>query len=72
MQVFYEGQLVGLRRVDFLVDNKVIVELKAVSELQDGHASQVINYLKAFRLEVGLLLNFGGKRLEIKRYVNSI
>ncbi len=71
MQVFYEGQRVGVRRVDFLVENQVMVELKAVSELQDGHTAQILNYLKAFGLEVGLLLNFGARKLEIKRYVNS-
>ncbi|NLY76453.1 MAG: GxxExxY protein [Firmicutes bacterium] len=72
MPVFYEGERIGTRRVDFLVENQVLVELKAVSELDDGHAAQVINYLQAFRIEVGLLLNFGAKKMEIKRYVKSI
>lgn len=71
MPVYYEGEKIGIRRVDFLVENQVIIELKAVSKLEDGHTAQILNYLKAFRLEVGLLLNFGGKRLEIKRYVNT-
>ena len=69
--VFYEGKKIGIRRIDFLVGNQVLVEIKAVSELQDSHIAQIINYLKAFRLEVGLLLNFGAKRLEIKRYINT-
>lgn len=71
MPVFYKGERIGIRRVDFLVENQVIIELKAVSELQDGHIAQILNYLKAFRLEVGLLLNFGAMKLEIKRYINT-
>ncbi len=71
MPVYYEGEKIGTRRVDFLVQNKVMVEIKAVSELQDGHTAQIINYLEAFGLEVGLLLNFGAKRMEIKRYINT-
>jgi len=72
MPVFYEGERIGIRRVDFLVENQVLVELKAVSEFDDGHAAQVINYLQAFRIEIGLLLNFGAKKLGIKRFINSI
>ena len=71
MPVYYEGEKVGIRRVDFLVENQVLVEIKAVAELLDGHIAQILNYLKAFGLEVGLLLNFGAKRLEIKRYINT-
>lgn len=67
MALFYRNREVGTRRADFLVENKVLVELKAVSELDDVHQAQVLNYLKAYRLEVGLLLNFGGKSLQVKR-----
>ena len=59
------------KRVDVLVEEKVLVELKAVSELEKIHCNQVINYLKVFDLEVGLLLNFGTESLQIKRFVNN-
>ena len=71
LPVFYEGQQVGTRRVDFFVDNKVMVELKAVSVLDDIHLAQALNYLEAYNAEVGLLLNFGGKSLEYKRLFNK-
>jgi len=61
----------GPRRVDFLVENVIAVELKAVTELLDVHLAQALNYLEAYNLEVGLLLNFGGKSLEFRRLVNS-
>jgi GxxExxY protein len=60
---------IGTRRADFVVEGKVLVELKAVIELQDVHLAQVLNYLKAYRLEVGLLINFGSKSLTFKRFV---
>jgi GxxExxY protein len=60
---------IGRRRADFVVENKVLIELKAVSELNDAHLAQALNYLKAYRLEVGLLINFGSKSLEFKRVV---
>lgn len=60
---------IGRRRADFVVENKVLVELKAVIELQDVHLSQALNYLKAYKLEVGLLINFGSKSLTFKRLV---
>jgi GxxExxY protein len=67
MPIFYEGQDVGRRRVDFLVEHKVMVELKAVIKLEDVHLAQGLNYLSAYNLEKGLLINFGGKSLEVKR-----
>ena len=70
--IFYKERQVGTRRVDFLVDEKVVVELKAMSELEKVHLAQAINYLEAFRLEVGLLLNFGAAKLEFRRVVNSV
>jgi GxxExxY protein len=60
---------IGRRRADFVVESKVLIELKAVSELNDAHLAQALNYLKAYRLEVGLLINFGSKSLEFKRVV---
>ena len=72
MPVFYKEQQVGTRRVDFLVEEKVVVELKAVSALDKVHLAQAINYLEAFGLEVGLLLNFGATKLEFRRVVNSL
>lgn len=62
---------IGTRRADFIVENKVLVELKAIIELEDVHLAQVLNYLKAYRLEVGLLINFGSKSLTFKRLVLS-
>lgn len=67
MQIYYEGAEVGTRRVDFLVENLVIVELKAVVALEDVHLAQGLNYLKAYNIEKGLLINFGARSLEVKR-----
>jgi GxxExxY protein len=69
--IFYKDlpEPIGRRRADFVVDGKVLVELKAVIELQDVHLAQVLNYLKAYRLEVGLLINFGSKSLTFKRLI---
>lgn len=69
LPVYYEKELVGSRIVDFLVEDKVLVELKAVPELIYIHHAQVLNYLKAFNKEVGLLINFGEQRLKFKRFV---
>jgi GxxExxY protein len=71
MEIYYEGVNVGARRVDFLVENKIMVELKAISNLDDIHLAQALNYLEAYKLETGLLLNFGSKSLEIKRITNE-
>ena len=60
---------IGTRRADFIVEEKVLVELKAIIELDDIHMAQVLNYLKAYRLEVGLLINFGSKSLTFKRLI---
>ncbi len=62
---------IGTRRADFVVENKILVELKAIIQLEDVHLAQVLNYLKAYRLEVGLLINFGSKSLTFKRLVLS-
>ena len=71
MPIYYKGQHIGTRRVDFLVDNVVCVELKAVVQLEDVHLAQAINYLEAYDLEVGLLINFGARSLEFKRVTNK-
>ena len=70
-QIFYKEleEPIGTRRADFVVEGKVLVELKAIIEIQDVQIAQVLNYLKAYRLEVGLLVNFGGKSLSFKRLV---
>ena len=60
---------IGTRRADFVVEHKVLVELKAIKELEDVHFAQVLNYLKAYKLEVALLINFGSKSLTFKRLV---
>ena len=69
--IFYKDlpEPIGTRRADFVVEGKVLVELKAVIQLEDVHWAQVLNYLKAYRLEVGLLLNFGSKSMTFKRLV---
>lgn len=69
--IFYEGINVGTRRVDFLVEGKVLVELKALIQLEDVHLAQALNYLEAFQLNLGLLINFGGRRLEFKRLAKT-
>jgi len=71
MLIFYEGIKVGKRRVDFLVEDKVMVELKAMSQIENVHLAQTINYLEAYKLEIGLLLNFGAKSLQFKRLINQ-
>ena len=71
MPVFYKDKKVGTRRVDFLVEDKVSVELKAVTQLEDVHLAQAINYLEAYNLEIGLLINFGAKSLEYRRVINN-
>jgi len=70
MPVYYKDQQIGTRRVDFLVEGVVSVELKAITRLEDVHLAQAINYLEAYDLEVGLLINFGAKSLQFKRIVN--
>jgi GxxExxY protein len=69
--IFYKElhEPIGTRRADFVVEGKVLLELKAIIELEDVHLAQVLNYLKAYKLEVGLLINFGSKSLTFKRLV---
>jgi GxxExxY protein len=72
LPIFYREQNIGTRRVDFLVQEWVLVELKAIIRLEEVHLAQAKNYLEAFRLEVGLLLNFGAPSLEVKRLVHTL
>ena len=65
--IYYKGIKVGTRRADFIVDKRIVVELKAVLALEDAHIVQVKNYLHAYNLDLGLLINFGGKSLEVRR-----
>jgi GxxExxY protein len=71
MGVVYKGKAIGTRRVDFLINDIICVEIKAVIRLEDVHLAQALNYLEAFNLEVGLLINFGSKSLEVKRLYNK-
>jgi GxxExxY protein len=68
-QVFYKDlpEPIGTRRADFVVEGKVLIEMKAISEITDVHYAQSLNYLKIYKLEVGLLINFGSKSLTFKR-----
>ena len=72
MPIFYDEQQIGRRRVDFFVEDKIMVELKAVIHLQDVHLAQAINYLEAYNMEVGLLINFGSKSLQFKRVQKKV
>jgi GxxExxY protein len=71
MSIYYRGQEIGQRRVDFLVEGKIMVELKALTKLENVHLAQAKNYLEAYNVEVGLLLNFGTGSLEFKRLENK-
>ncbi len=71
MPIFYKNERIGTRRVDFLIEAVISLEIKAVIKLEDVHLAQAINYLEAYNLEIGLLINFGSKSLEFKRLINS-
>ncbi len=70
MLIFYEGINIGTRRVDFFVETTIMVELKAMIKLEDVHLAQTMNYCQAYKLPIGLLINFGAKSLEFKRVYN--
>src|SRR6478609_6434859 len=72
MPIFYDEQNIGTRRVDFMVEEKISIELKALTKLDNVHLAQALNYLEAFKLEIGLLINFGNNRLEFKRLIKNI
>ena len=71
IEIRYKGLVMGSRRVDFLIDDTIAVEIKAQKELTEVHLAQSLNYLEAYHLEIGLLLNFGAKSLEYKRIHNN-
>ena len=70
MPIFYREEQIGTRRVDFFVEGCVLVELKAMEKIEDVHKAQVINYLEAYHIADGLLINFGGLSVEFKRPYN--
>jgi GxxExxY protein len=71
MPIFYKKEQIGTRRVDFLVESIISVELKAITKLEDVHFAQAINYLETYNLEIGLLINFGETSLNFKRLTNK-
>jgi GxxExxY protein len=70
MTIFYEGENIGTRRVDFFAEENIMIELKAIIKLEDVHLAQAMNYCQAYNLPIGLLINFGAKSLEFKRVYN--
>ena len=70
MSIFYDNIVIGTRRVDFFVEENIMVELKAVIKLEDVHLAQAMNYCQSYNLPIGLLINFGAKSLEFKRVYN--
>jgi GxxExxY protein len=71
MSIYYRDKMVGIRRVDFFVENLIMVEIKAVIKLEDAHLAQAMNYLECYKTSIGLLLNFGQRSLEFKRVHNN-
>lgn len=71
MPLQYKGYDVGTRRVDFFVEDKIMVEIKTIINLEDVHLAQAMNYVEAYNLEIGLLINFGAKSLQFKRVHNN-
>lgn len=71
MFIYYRNVAIGTRRVDFFVEEKIMVELKALIRLEDVHLAQAMNYLEAYNMEVGLLINFGARSLEFRRIHNN-
>jgi GxxExxY protein len=71
LPVYYKDKLIGKKRVDIFVEGKILVELKAIHQFEKIHFNQIINYLKVFNIEVGLLINFGTESLQVKRFINN-
>lgn len=69
--IIYDGKLIYKRRLDLIAENIVLLELKAIREIDNGNYNQIINYLRVFKMEVGLLFNFGVPSLQFKRFINS-
>lgn len=70
--IFYENKLIYKRRLDLIVDSIILLELKAQKEIDNSDYNQIINYLRVFKMDVGLLINFGTPSLQFKRFVNTI
>ncbi|MCH5720632.1 GxxExxY protein [Niabella hibiscisoli] len=71
MPIFYKEKMIGERRVDFFVEDKIMLELKAIIQLENVHLAQAKNYLEAYNMQVGLLINFGSTSLQFKRLENQ-
>ena len=71
MDIYYKDRKIGGRRVDFFVESCIMVELKALINLEDVHLAQAMNYLEVYNVEIGLLINFGAKSLQFKRVHNN-
>jgi len=71
LPIFYKGQKIGLRRVDFFIENSICVEIKAKSEIENSHLAQAINYIEASGVPAGLIINFGAASLQFKRIHNK-
>ncbi|MFI5156874.1 MAG: GxxExxY protein [Chitinophagales bacterium] len=71
MPIYYKGEMIGNRRVDFLINGIISLELKAISKLEHLQIAQAINYLEVYNLEIGLLINFGEPSLNFKRFTNK-
>ncbi|MDP9047609.1 MAG: GxxExxY protein [Bacteroidota bacterium] len=71
MTIYYDGIDVGTRRVDFFVEDSIMVELNAIVNLEEVHLAQAMNYVEAYKMEIGLLINFGSKSLQFKRVHNN-
>ncbi len=70
MPIYYRDEHIGTRRVDFLIEGRISLELKAIIKLEPVHLAQAKNYLEAYNLETGLLINFGAERMEFNRLTN--
>jgi len=71
MPIFYRHMQIGTRRVDFFIEERIMVELKAIIKLEDVHLAQALNYLEAYNMEIGMLINFGSRSLEYHRLTNK-
>lgn len=71
MLIYYRDRLIGKRNADFFVEELIMVEIKAKSQLENDNINQTMNYLEAYKTEIGLLINFGAKSLEFKRIHNN-
>lgn len=71
VDIFYRNELIGNRRVDFMVEKLITVEIKAVPEIENRHLAQAIHYVELFDQDIGLLINFGSKSLQFKRLINK-